>query len=252
MAFRVRISKRRRRVGVVLSAFLNAAIELSSCHTDNISRGMTFSAFQGCVSLTTPTGPVTLYQFGDAIQMGSPYVVLEPYIPVAWASSDLAEFIPTSAPLSGTRQCLRTLASSSAVLVNGGQAGIPGKATIPGDGSGGMSTAAKVGTGVGVSVTVVAAIVMAVLLLKYRRKAKAVALELESRDKSEKTELKGGIVIHETEADSRVEADFEHYRVEADFNNAIRSELDSPVVRAEADGSSLRHELDSGWHGHEK
>lgn len=220
----------------------------NSIHT---SSGMTFSAFQGCISLTTPTATTTLYE-GQPIQMSQPYYILEPYIPVAWASSDLALFTPTSAPLSLAAQCKR-LANVSRTSVTstdpakGGQQAVKGASGVKE--KGGFSKAAKIGTGVGISVAAIAAAVVAVLVLKYRRKRRATALGLKARDT---VELKNGVGISEVDADSRAEADFEHYRAEADSTASLRRELDSRAIRAEADGSSLRHELDSGWYGHEK
>ena len=216
--------------------------------------GMTFSAFQGCLSLATPTTTTTI----AGIQQINPYYVLEPYIAVAWDSSDLKLFTPTSAPLSVSvlQQCQRRTSGKSIVPVSSaGSAGVPGTSVgkdMP-NAPAGLSTAAKAGIGVAVPVAVISAIVMIVLLLKYRRKAHASAEELKRRDQSDTLELKNGIgvVVSEGDADSRAEADFENGRAEAD-SISIRPELDSPVVKAEADGSSLKYELDSGWHGHEK
>jgi hypothetical protein len=188
--------------------------------------------------------------------MNNPYYVLEPYIPVAWASSNLAEFTPTSAPLSNRAQCigaLKTNGVSSAVLVSGTGSGAQSIPGVPGDKPRGrLSTGAKAGIGVGASAAAIAVITMIVLLLKYRRKAQISAEELKKRDQTDIVELKNGMVVSEVDADSRAEADSENYRAEADSNSFIRNELDENVVRAEAEGSSLRHELDSGWQGHEK
>jgi hypothetical protein len=207
---------------------------------------MTFSAFQGCVSLTTPTSTTTLYQNHEKIQMIAPYVGLEPYIPVAWASGDLHLFTPTSAPLSVSQACRPKARVSVA------NTGIPGRAVkdVPGS-PGVLSTGAKAGIGVGVAFAAVAAIAMIVLLLKYRRKAQVSAAELKKRDQPGDHESKTELVVSEMEADGTAEADCANARHEPD-SISLKAELDSPVVRLEAEGSNLRHKLDSGWHGHEK
>ena len=219
---------------------------------NRLCSGMTFSAFQGCVSLTTPTSTTTLYQ-GVPIQMDQPYVVLEPYIPVAWASSDLHLFTPTAAPLSVLQECQPKARVSGAMVTGGGNAvGSPGKAVKDTPGSPGrLSSGAKVGIGVGVAAAAVAAIALVVLLLKYRRKAQVSAAELKKRDQPDDFESKTELVVTEMEADETAEADFANTRHEPD-SISLKAELDSPIVRLEADASNLRHELDSGWHGHEK
>ena len=208
--------------------------------------GMTFSAFQGCVSLTTPTSTTTLYQNHEKVQMIAPYVVLEPYIPVAWASGDLHLFTPTSAPLSVSQACR---AQARASVANTGIPGTAGK-HVPGS-PGGLSTGAKAGVGVGVAFAAVAAIAMIVLLLKYRRKAQVSAAELEKRDQPENFESMTELVMTELQADETAEADCANARHEPD-SISVKAELNSPIVILEADASNLRHELDSGWHGHEK
>jgi hypothetical protein len=216
---------------------------------------MTFSAFQGCVSLTTPTSTTTLYDGGSAIQQIAPYYVLEPYIPVAWATSDLKLFTPTSAPLS-VSHCSRVATASIVPLSTASELpGLAGSPAIKGNPVGkarGLPTGAKAGIGVGVAVAAISAVVMIVLLLKYRRKAQTSAAELKRRDQSDMLELKNGIVVSEDDAEFRAEANFENGRVEADSISPVPPELDSPVIRAEADGSNLKYELDSGWYGHEK
>lgn len=213
---------------------------------------MTFSAFQGCISLTTPTAVTTLHEFGEPLPRSIPYYVLEPYIPVAWDSADFPKFTPSSAPLSVKQACAAARLSgplASTPIVDG--AGAPGSAAS----SDGLSVGAKAGIGVGVAIAAVMAITMVVLLLKYRRKATVSAAELKKRNEGDTkagvSESKADLVVTEAESNSIVEADHENTTNEAD-SGIISAELDSPMTIAEMEGSRLRHELDGGWRGYEK
>ena len=59
---------------------------------------MTFQVYEGCIS-TMHTSTAVVLGGGKHKSVTTPIAVLEPYIPVAWASSDLDKFSPKSAPL---------------------------------------------------------------------------------------------------------------------------------------------------------
>ena len=195
-------------------------------------------------TVTTPT--VVALNPSTNISISTAFVAADWYIKVAWASSDLNDFKPASAPLltsvsqtASTASLPSSNGNSSTMQTPGpppsrlsaSNAGVTTSAATTSAHSNapnGLSTGAEAGIGVGASIAgllLIAAVTFFLLRNRRHRKVRDSAPAGHGMvDAKNAPEEKDSQRIHEAHGDSRL---------------------------AEADSSNVRAELEGNWHGHE-